>query len=349
MKIWDVESGKASQTWLLGEKGVVSIPDHQVGVVWTPRSDNLIISLSLSGDFNYLGLDESNPRRLVHGHQKNITTLAALNSSPTLWTGDSSGRVCAWDSSKGTSSKIDGETHQNYVSGLVVTSRSISSISWDDTLRTIDPSALAFTGLKPSTDGQPRGVASIESITVVGTHKALQIIDSSGVQLSNLTTNFATLCLVAQDDTVVVGGDDTSLHIYSLSGEELKKFKTIQTEGTQPSALAFTDDGSMVAVGHADGKITVYSTSDWSIAISRWSAHTGKVQSIAWRKDGRFAVSGALDTNIYIWSVAKPGKRVVASNAHKEGVNGVTWRGDNTVISAGMDATVKSWNVRELE
>lgn len=39
----------------MGEEGTVSIPDHQVGVVWPAgRSDGLIISLNLAGDLSYL-------------------------------------------------------------------------------------------------------------------------------------------------------------------------------------------------------------------------------------------------------------------------------------------------------
>ena len=325
---------------------MVSVPDHQVGVVWTPRADNLIISLSLSGNLNYLGLDEANPRKVVHGHQKNITAIVQTIGSETCWTGDSLGRVCAWEASKGVLPAIKGAIHQNYISGISATLESVSTIGWDDTLRKIDPSDFTFDDESSSpTDGQPRGVANLGSITIVGTHKAIQIMDNVGKPLSSLATTYATLCLAAKDDTVIVGGDDTNLHVYSLSGKELKKIKTIPTEGTQPSALAFTYDGSMVAVGHASGKITVYNTSDWSIAISRWSAHTGKVQSISWIGDGKFAVSGGLDTNIYVWSVEKPGKRIMVSNAHKEGVNGVMWIGHTVFLSAGMDATVKTWNI----
>jgi WD40 repeat protein len=55
VKIWDAEAGKAVQTWRFGGEGNVSIPDHQVGVVWPAgRSDGLIISLNLTGDMSYV-------------------------------------------------------------------------------------------------------------------------------------------------------------------------------------------------------------------------------------------------------------------------------------------------------
>ena len=349
VKIWNTESGKSTQSWRLGEEGVVGISNHQVGVVYTPRSDDLIISLSLSGDLNYLVPGDSKPRKVLHGHQRNITAMVNLSSQSTIWTGDSSGRVCAWNSHEGLASASDGESHKNYVSGLSAVSGSVFSIGWDDTLRTIDASASTFTGAKSSTDGQPRGVANTGSSTIVGTHKSIQVFDASGKEASILTTIFSTQCLVASNNMVVAGADDASIHIYTLSGNKLTGHETIPTGDSQPSTLAFTTDGSMLAVGHTNGKITVYSTSDWTVAVSRWSAHTGKVQSIAWRKDGKFAASGALDTNLFVWSVEKPGKRIVASNSHKEGVNAVAWDGDDKVVSAGVDAAVKVWNVHGLE
>ena len=349
VKIWDAESGKSTQSWHLGEEGVVDISNHQVGVVYTPRPDELIIALSLSGDLNYLGPGDGKPRRILHGHQRNITALVNLPSQSTIWTGDSTGRVCAWNSHEGLASASDGESHKSYVSGLSAGSQSVFSIGWDDMLRTIDASASTFTGAKSSTDGQPRGVANTGLNTIVGTHKAIQVFDISGKQASTLTTPFSTLCLAASNSIVVAGADDAAIHIYTLSGDNLTDHKTISTGESQPSTLAFTADGSMLAVGHNNGRIVVYSTSDWTVAVNRWSAHTGKVQSIAWREDGKFAASGALDTNVFVWSVEKPAKRIVASNSHKEGVNAVAWDGDGKVVSAGTDAAIKVWNIQGLE
>ena len=353
VKIWDTESGKCTQQWRFGEEGVVSIPDHQVGVVWTPRSDNLIISLSLSGDLNYLGEGNSKPRCILYGQQKNITSLASTPSSKTLWTGSSDGRVCSFDASTGTASPVDGESHANYVSGLASTSSTVSSIGWDDALRTIDVSASTFTGAKCSTDGQPRGIAYSGAHTVVGTHKAIEVFNTgSGTRpSSSLPTKFSTLCLASSEkqNIVAAGGDDNAIHIYSLASSELKHSSSLPTQGLQPSALSFSPDGSMLAVGHANGKITVYGTADWTVAVSRWSSHTGKVMGIAWRADGKFAASGALDTAVFVWSVDKPGKRVSVANAHKEGVNGVAWDGDGKVVSVGMDAAVKVWEVGGLQ
>ena len=356
VKIWDVEAGRSIQTWRLSEEGDVSVPDHQVGVAWPNRSDGLILSLSLSGNINYLAEGTPKPRRILYGHQKNITTLASFPSPPTLWTGSSDGRICNWDVSSGTGDTVDGEQHSNYVSGLSLTPSSLSTVGWDDTLRTIDTSARTFTGTKESTEGQPIGVVTLENgTTITTTHKGIQVFKPGSTTVYLPTPNFSPTSVSATTSLIAVGGDDGALHIYTISSSSLSELTKIpSSSGSGPTVLSFSPDGSKLAAGFSNGKISVYDVSstkgaEWDISISRWSAHTGRVSSIVWRKDGKFAVSGALDTNVFVWSVDKPGKRIKAEGAHKEGVNAVGWVGESKVVTAGMDAAIRVWDVGGLE
>ena len=348
VKIWDVEAGKPVQSWRMGEEGSVSVPDQQVGVVWpSGRSDGLILSLNLAGDLTYLIQGDQKPRQVVQGHQKNITALATSPSQDTtLFTGSSDGRVCSWDTTSGRAETVDGEAHTNYVSGLAASPGGrISSVGWDDALRSIDVSAKTFIGSSSKTDGQPRGVAFSKTSTVLATHKGLETFNDGSKQ-KEIKTKYAPSCIAASDRLVAVGGDDNKLHVYSTS---LNSQEEISDPSSLITALAFSPQGESLAVGFSSGKISVYRCSDWSIAISRWSSHTGRVTSISWNAKGTHAVSGGLDTNIFVWSVAKPGSRVSVSNTHKDGVNGVAWLDkDQKIVSVGGDAAVKIWKVEGL-
>lgn len=349
VKIWDAEAGKVVQSWRLGDEGVVSIPNHQVGVVWPAgRSDGMIISLSLSGDLNYLVEGSAKPQRIIQGHQKNITALTGQegsDSKPTLFTGSSDGRVCSWDASNGKCETIDGQTHSNYVSGLAASpSGKIYSVGWDDTLRSIDASAKTFTGSAVKTDGQPRGVAVLPSSIVVATHKGISLVSPKDHSITKQipTHSYSPVSLAASGSEVAVGGDDNSQRIYK---PDLEILKTIP-QSSAISAFAFSPGADRhLAVGFSSGKILVYAPDSDEPVITRWSAHTGRVTSISWDAAGKRAVSGGLDTNIFVWSVAKPGQRVSVGNAHKDGVNGVRWLSDDTVVSVGSDAAVKVWKV----
>lgn len=332
----------------MGEEGKVSVPDHQVGVVWPAgRSDGLIISLGLSGDLNYLQEGKPGTLRTVEGQQKNITAITAdteHSSNPTFFSGSSDGRICAYDGT-GHGETIDGDAHKNYVSGLATSnSGRIYSVGWDDTLRSIDVSARTFTGSSTETDGQPRGVALTSTSTVIATHKGLSLLSQKDHSvIKHVPTNYAPTVLAASKTHIAVGGDDSQQHMYD---PDLNHIKSIP-HPSQVTAFAFSPAANQyLAVGFASGKILVYEPNNPDPVTTRWSAHTGRVTSIDWDDTGERAVSGGLDTNLFVWSVQKPGRRISVPQAHKEGVNGVRWAGENVVVSVGGDAAVKKWTVQ---
>lgn len=365
VKIWDVDAGKVVQSWRLNpEEGVVSIPDHQVGVVWPPgRSDDLLVSLALSGDLNYLSPKSPKPVRVVHGHQKNATTItkgtgADADDSQTLFTGSSDGRICSWSTSTGLASTIDGSGHTNYVSGLSAADGVIKSVGWDDTLRSIDTASTTFTDSHTETDGQPRGVATTSTHTIVVTHKAITVLRSKDSQILKTlpTPPFSSTAVSVTETHAAVAADDSILRIYSIPDLELKH--TFPAFPSAISCLSFSNPVAAVnegkaylAIGFTSGRILVYTPTNHfaEAVISRWSAHTGRVTRIAWDEGARRAVSGGLDTNVFVWSVKKPGARVSVGSAHKEGVNGVTWVGEGKVASVGGDGCIKVWAVDGVE
>ena len=350
VKIWDVEAGKAVQTWRMGEEGAVSIQDHQVGVVWPAgRSDGLVISLNLMGDLNYLQEGIPKPQRVVQGQQKNITAVTSSTqptSDPTFFAGSSDGRIVAWDTATGTGETIDGDAHKNYISGLAASGGRIYSVGWDDTLRSIDVSAKTFTGSFTRTDGQPRGVCCSRDgkYTFVATHKGITMLSQKdNLVTRQVSTSYSPTTIAAGESHIAVGGDDSVQHMFNI---DLSHLKDVPPYPSQVTAFAFSPSSNhYLAVGMASGKIVVYEPNNPTPVTERWSSHTGRVTSIDWDEQGERAVSGGLDTNIFVWSIAKPGQRISVNAAHKEGVNGVRWLGRDRVLSAGGDAAVKVWKV----
>jgi len=347
----------------MGEEAAVSIPDHQVGVVWPAgRSDGLIISLNLAGDLNYLHEGTPNRQRVVQGHQKNITAIDIAPDAQTLWTGSSEGRICIWDTATGTASTPDGSPHTNYIASIAASPSpaAIYSVGWDDTLRSASPLAKTFTGVSAKTDGQPKSVAVVGAHAVVATHKGIEIFHS-GKPIHCLPTKFSPLALAATGGVLAVAGDDAHLHIFTLSlspsSATLTPHPRIPLAGAAITALSFSPSASLLAAGFATGKITVYDTGSWEARITRWSAHTSRVTCIRWNGEGTYAVSGGLDGSVFVWSVQRPGMRVQAGGACREGVHGVCWieggeggtgEGKGRVVSVGGDGAVKVWGVGGL-
>lgn len=350
VRIWDSEAGKAIQTWRMGEEGVASVPNQQVGVVWpTGRSDGLVVSVDLEGNLNYLVNGNSKPRQVVRGHQKNIT--AAGISGSTFATGSYEGRVLAWDLSSGLADKIEGASHSNYVAGITTVEdkgeAELYSIGWDDTLRSISVPDKLFTGEASELKFQPKGIAATSGSVIVVSSDAITIY-TKGSKAGSLPVKYMPTSIAAHGTTVAVGGDDKLVHIYTLAGTELTDTETVLRRATSPiSALAFSPSGKKLAVGASNGKIYAYEASaDWKVITDRWSAHTARITCLAWDETEKYTASGSLDTNVMVWSTEDPGKRIKALNAHKDGVSGIAWGKSTKVISAGGDASIKTWTVK---
>ncbi|KAL5337857.1 transcriptional regulator of RNA polII, SAGA, subunit-domain-containing protein [Aspergillus crustosus] len=348
VKIWDVEAGKVIQNWNIGEEGSPNVLDQQVGVVWpSGRSDNLLISLSLSGDLNYLVEGTPEPRQIIQGHQKNITSLTTFGSGSgeeTLWTGSFDGRVCSWDVPTGTAEEIEGDSSSSYIAGLAYTQEGagrIYSVAWDDTIRPVDISAKTYTGSSSELSGQPKGITAGNATVLVATSERIEIY-KDGQKIGDNKVDFSITAIAAHGSVAAIGGDDSTVQIANLSGAILAPKLNIKASRNAVSALSFSPDGSNLAIGDSRGRVLVYKVADGSLVNDRWTAHTSRITSIAWNENGSHIVSGALDTNIFVWSLTTPGDWLQVYNAHKEGVNGVAWiAGGSKIASAGADAAVK--------
>lgn len=352
IRIWNVESGENITTWnMAGQVKSVEVV-QQLGVVW-PKED-LIITVNLAGHFTYLQPGKDEAVKVVIGHQAGVTASAYTIGDGTLITGGSDGRCLSWNVSTGEAINIDGKAQGVYVSGLAAVSKGIvQSIGWDDSLRNINIADKSFHGEAIKTDGQPIAIATTafdgKTYTIIATVSTLSIY-SSGQKKFSETMKHKPTCLAVSQSTIAVGTEENLTRIYALGEDKLRPITELEHAGIIPSSLAFTNSSSnpMLAVGLANGKITVYGKTEkspWDVITNRWSAHTAKVTCISWSPDDKCAVSGGLDTHIYLWSLSNQGRRVKASSAHKDGVTSLCWTEDAKVISTGSDAAVKSWKI----
>jgi WD repeat-containing protein 1 (actin-interacting protein 1) len=351
VKLWDVEAGKVAQTWNFGSEGAVNPLDQQVGVVWpSGRSDGLVISLSLSGDLNYLVEGTPQPRQVLKAHQKNITALTrfASDGNETLWSGSFEGRVCSWDVATGTADTVDGDNHTNYIAGLTTTQEGkgrIYSVGWDDTLRSVDVAAKTYTGSLTKLSAQPKAIAAAGNTVLVAQSEAIDIYQD-GNKSGTFKAPADITAVAAHGTTAVFAAEDLNVRIGTVTPSGFTSQVEFKASRNPVSTLAFSPDGDLLAVGDSRGRILVFKAKDGSLVTDRWTAHTSRITSLAWNSKGTHVASGSLDTHIFVWSLEKPGDWIQGSNAHKEGVTGVAWIADETKIaSAGTDAAIKVWKV----
>ncbi|CAG8553172.1 26236_t:CDS:10 [Dentiscutata erythropus] len=322
-KIWDIESQKVVQTFCFSD----TIDDQQVGNIW--QGEN-IISLSLSGDINYLDTKSPSPVKVVKGHQKAITAFTRSEDS-TLFTGSYDG--------------LGGNSHTNSVTQLSSQGNKVVSVGMDDTVRMIDVDVKSFSTPVVPTGALPKGVAVTENKIIIATINDIQLI-SNDKCISNIKVSSppGAIAINPTSTEIAVGCEDQKVRIYKLNEDKFEEQGDKLSSGRGAiTAIAYSPNGSLLAVGDSQGKIYVYDTGSKEVKISEWCFHTARIYSIAWSPDSLHLVSGSLDTNIYVWSVEKPSSRIAIKGAHQVSVSGVTFLDNNTVSSVGQDACLKTW------
>ncbi|KAJ3410682.1 hypothetical protein HDV05_003479, partial [Chytridiales sp. JEL 0842] len=342
-KIWDIQSQKVVKTYTFGEK-LGAVDDQQVGCLW---QQNHIVSLSLSGVFNYLEKDGGpKPARVVDGHQKAITALAVVPASKTFYTGSYEGRIYSWNDDSGTQGgkQVEGSGHTNQVVRLAPAGTQLYSAGLDDTVRVIDSSTNSFKNIVRPTGSLPVDVAT-------GHDNSMLLVTNDGnIELTKKDTTIAkikvdytpTVASVSPtNDVVVIGSEDRKVYVYKLENSTLKLHQTLEGNRGSIASLSFSPNGQLLASADRERMILVYDTSSWKVTIDKWLFHNARINSIRWSPDSLYAASGSLDTNLEIWSTVKPTKHICVKGAHQEGVNAVDFLAEGKVVSVGQDAMIK--------
>lgn len=109
------------------------------------------------------------------------------------------------------------------------------------------------------------------------------------------------------------------------------------------SAVAFSPDGSRLAVASADKTVSVWDTATWK-EILRLKGHTDYVSAVAWSPDGKQLLSGSFDHTAKLWD-ATTGQQLLALKGHKGAVMAVVHDGTQ-LLTGGIEGKLISWNTK---
>ncbi|HEV2471878.1 MAG TPA: c-type cytochrome domain-containing protein [Chthonomonadales bacterium] len=136
---------------------------------------------------------------------------------------------------------------------------------------------------------------------------------SSGSFIDDINTHTSPLdCLVRNPkaDQVICGGADGIPRLYKIFRTEartmnMEDHNLLRAFDRQPgpiTALAFSPDGSAIAVGSESSVVSIYSVADGKLIVEL-KGHKGTIHALAYRPDGREIATGGFDGIVRIYSL----------------------------------------------
>jgi len=141
------------------------------------------------------------------------------------------------------------------------------------------------------------------------------------------------------DGTVVSGGYDASLLLWSASGRPERR---LLGHGALVNCVRFSPDGGRVASASSDRSARVFSVESGA-CIALLEGHRDDVNAVAWSPDGACVATASFDGTARIYAAAT-GALLAVCAGHEADVNGVAWSPDGRLLAtASDDRSVRLW------
>ncbi|GAA2282837.1 hypothetical protein GCM10010415_60180 [Streptomyces atrovirens] len=143
---------------------------------------------------------------------------------------------------------------------------------------------------------------------------------------------------------LAVAGTGGTARLVDLSTGDARRLSGNAGGRAPVRAVAFSDDGSLVAAADEKGRVGVWRTADPRRPVTEWSAHPRTVRSLAFRPGHRrLLVTGSDDHTARLWRLPEPGSRhrpvrLREFGGHTDGVRSIAFPDRNTVVTGGLDS-----------
>ncbi len=115
------------------------------------------------------------------------------------------------------------------------------------------------------------------------------------------------------------------------------------------TAIAYHPTRRMIATGHDDGSIRLWTDLTGEADPVELSHHEQPVSALAFNADGSLLASAAEDRAIAVWDVGAGTVRHTLTG-HTDRIPALAWQpGTNLLVSAGWDTTVRLWDLGSRE
>ncbi len=118
--------------------------------------------------------------------------------------------------------------------------------------------------------------------------------------------------------------------------------ETMALEVSGPYALAFSPEGSLLALAAGSG-IQLLSTADYTL-VETLVGHTATVTAVSFRPDGRRLASSSFDGSVRLWDVEE-GEELRSIEGHNSWVRAVSFSPDGRLVGSGSLQEQVRWGL----
>jgi WD40 repeat protein len=167
---------------------------------------------------------------------------------------------------EGSGESINGQGHTNQIVQMVSQGNKIVSVGMDDKVKVIDITTKTFNDSSVPTEALTKGIISVnddDDKIIIATLSNIQIIQNNKSIFSHplSTSSPKAIAFNKYNNELAVGCEDAKVYIYKLSDDgnklEEKNENLVDNQGSI-TAIAYSPDGSLIAVGDSQGKVFVY-------------------------------------------------------------------------------------------
>lgn len=142
---------------------------------------------------------------------------------------------------------------------------------------------------------------------------------------------------------------DQRLRLWDVSSG--KMLQTLEVAEQKVTSLHFSDDGQLLALGGAAGRVTVWQLPSATLKAQfaagfEGQGRPGEVRALAISPDRKLLAAGSLEEGVEVWDVVAA-KKVAKMRAPFSGTSGIAFSPDGNLLgSADRDANIRVYEAR---